>query len=266
MTGREYLLDNAAPDTGDRFAALSALFDAVTGRHVEATGVGTGCRCWEVGAGGPSVPRMLAERVAPDGQVLATDLDVSWIADGAPEGVAVRRHDVAAEPPPEDGFDLVHARLVLSHVPGRDQALRSMASALRPGGWLLVEDFDVQLQPLACPTASSAAEHRANRIRAAFTALLAERQVDLTYGRTLPGRLREVGLESVTADAYAPIALPAVAGLERANTAQIRAGLVAGGHADDAEIDAHLAEVAAGRLDLTLPPLISALGRRPGIT
>jgi hypothetical protein len=32
---------------------------------------------------------------------------------------------------------------------------------------------------------------------------------------------------------------------------------------DDAEIDAHLATVAAGQLDLTLAPLISAWGRRP---
>ena len=34
--------------------------------------------------------------------------------------------------------------------------------------------------------------------------------------------------------------------------------------ADDVEIDAHLAAVDAGELDLTLAPLISAWGRRPG--
>ena len=32
--------------------------------------------------------------------------------------------------------------------------------------------------------------------------------------------------------------------------------------ADDAEIDAHLAAIPAGELDLTLAPLISAWGRR----
>jgi hypothetical protein len=32
---------------------------------------------------------------------------------------------------------------------------------------------------------------------------------------------------------------------------------------DGAEIDAHIAAVAAGELDLTLAPLISACGRRP---
>jgi SAM-dependent methyltransferase len=73
--------------------------------------------------------------------VLATDIDVSWLHD-ADAGVDVRRHDVATDEPPGDAFDLVHARLVLVHVAARDEALRRMISALGPGGWLVVEDFD----------------------------------------------------------------------------------------------------------------------------
>src|SRR5205814_3436619 len=87
--------------------------------------------------------------VGPTGHVLATDIDVSWLTAG--DGYEVRRHDVAADPPPQPGtFDLVHARLVLVHVPDRARALATMAAALRPGGWLLVEDADTALQPLAC--------------------------------------------------------------------------------------------------------------------
>ena len=44
-------------------------------------------------------------------------------------------HDVAADPPPGGPFDLVHARLVLVHVPERDAALDAHGgSPLRPGG------------------------------------------------------------------------------------------------------------------------------------
>src|SRR6202012_624857 len=78
----------------------------------------------------------------------------------------LRRHDGAADPPPEPGtFDLVHARLVLVHVPDRARALATMAAALRPGGWLLVEDADTYLQPLACLEDSGPAQRRANRMR-----------------------------------------------------------------------------------------------------
>src|SRR5262245_60279226 len=75
MTTSEYLLDNRAAAAQRRFGALSALFDDVTFRHVEALGIQRGWRCWEAGAGGPSVPNWLAGRVGPDGHVLATDPD-----------------------------------------------------------------------------------------------------------------------------------------------------------------------------------------------
>lgn len=262
MTG--YLLDNAAPDAGGRFAALSALFDAVTARHLDALGVGPGWRCWEVGAGGPSVPRLLAERVGPDGSVLATDLDVGWIGAVDHLPVEVVRHDVARDDPPSGGFDLVHARLVLVHVAERDEALRRMVMALRPGAVLLIEDFDVTLQPLVCPDAPGTAERRAERIRAGFVELLALRGVDLRYGRTLPRVLRAAGLADVTADACFPLAQPAAAALERANVRQVRDALVAHGFATADEVDAHLAAVAAGLLDLATPPLVSASGWMPG--
>jgi hypothetical protein len=51
--------------------------------------------------------------------------------------------------------------------------------------------------------------------------------------------------------------------LEAATFRHVRGELLAAGLADDAEIDAHLAAIDAGRLDLTLAPLISAWGRRP---
>jgi SAM-dependent methyltransferase len=258
----KYLLDNRAGDAGQRFAALSALFDPVTFRHVSALGIAPGWRCWEVGAGGPSVATWFADRVGPDGHVVATDIEPSGIT--APDGVAieVRRHDVAHDAPPGDGFDLVHARLVLVHVPDRDEAIRRMVASLRPGGWLLVEDFDVALQPLACPAVAGPDEQLANRIRAGFVALLAQRGVDLEYGRKLPGIVRALGLEDVAGDAYFPLALPAAAALETANVMQVRDGLVAQDHATGEEIERHLAALAEGRLDVAVPPLVSVRGRR----
>lgn len=263
MSTDSYLLDNRAPDAGSRFEALSALFDGVTVRHVDGIGVSAGWRCWEVGAGGPGVPRLLAERVGPAGYVLATDLDVGWMGTDLPGSVRVCRHDVATDEPPDPGFDLVHARLVLVHVPQRDEALRRMVAALRPGGWLLIEDFDVKLQPLACVDARREAEHRANRVRAGFRKLLAARGVDLAYGRALPRLLRAAGLTDLAADAFAPVALPAAAALEIANVRQVEAALIrqAGVSAD--EIDAHLRAVATGQLDIATPLLVSAWGRRP---
>jgi SAM-dependent methyltransferase len=196
--------------------------------------------------------------------VLATDIDPSWLTTG--DGYEVRRHDVAADPPPEPGtFDLVHARLVLVHVPDRARALATMAAALRPGGWLLVEDADTALQPLACLDDSGPAQRRANRLRDAVRELLKRRGADLRYGRTLPRALRAAGLVDVAAAGSFPVGGLACGRLETSTIRHVRGELIAAGLADDAELDAHLAAIDAGELDLTLAPLISAWGRRPAL-
>jgi hypothetical protein len=67
----------------------------------------------------------------------------------------------------------------------------------------------------------------------------------------------------VAADASLPVALAAGAALDMANVTQVRDGLVAHGHATGDEIERHLVAQAAGRLDVAVPPLVSAWGRRP---
>jgi SAM-dependent methyltransferase len=259
-----YLLDNRHSEAGRRFTALAALFDGSTFRHLSALGLGPGRRVWEVGAGGPSVPRWLAEHVAPGGEVLATDLDTAWIAPGPGRpGLRVLRHDVGLDPPPEGLFDLVHARLVLVHVPQRDGALAAMVSVLRPGGWLVVEEADPALQPLACLDESGPAQQLANRLKVGFRRLMADRGVDHAYGRTLPRLLRDSGLVDVAADAYFPITSPACVQLERATIEQISDRLLAAGLATPEEIERHLTNLSAGLLDVATSPMITAWGRRP---
>ncbi|WP_306333927.1 class I SAM-dependent methyltransferase [Streptomyces sp. KL118A] len=242
--------------------AFAALFDPTTFGHVERLGIGPGWRCWEVGAGGTSVISWLAKRVGPTGRVLATDIDTSWQTRAARSPLEVRVHDIAADPPPVGGFDLVHARLVLADVPDRERALASMLRALRPGGRLLIEEPDPTLQPLACPDEHGPAQEAANRLRHGVRALLTERGTDLAYGRRLPRLLRDAGLCQVAADVYFPLASTAGAALETATLQQLRPELISAGLATPEDIDHHLVNVATGTLDLATAPLISAWGRK----
>lgn len=257
-----YLLDNQQTEAAERFDAFADLFDPTTFRHLERLGVGPGWRCWEVGAGGTSVVSWLAKKVGPTGKVVATDIDTSRFAETARPPVEVRVHDVGTQEPPVEGFDLVHARLVLVHVPDRERALQSMIRALRSGGRLLLEDADPALQPLLCPDEHGPEQRLANRLRHGFRKLLADRGADLSYGRKLPRLLREAGLHQVEADAYFPVTSPACAALESATVRQIRGRLVTAGLATDEDVDRHLANVASGSMDLATAPMISAWGRK----
>jgi SAM-dependent methyltransferase len=267
------------------FATLAALFNPGTFRRIEMLGIGPGWRCWEVGAGGATVPRWLAQRSSPGGRVLATDRDVAALEDAALEaavleaavledaglrdaagsgdgGFEIRRHELGADPAPREGFDLVHARLVLMHVPDRDGALATMITALRPGGWLLVEDADPLLQPLASPDEHGPAAERANKLRVATWELMS-RRADLAFGRTLPRLLGSAGLADVGADAYISLAGPAQAQFQRTIIERQRGRLVGAGLATDAEIEQHLADIEAGQVDLASFPVVSAWGRKP---
>ena len=262
MSNSEYLLENRKTEAMQRFDALSALFDPGTLRQFEACGISAGWRCWEVGAGGPALPRKIADRVGPTGHVLATDIDDAWAKGAVSANVEVRVHDVTGAPP-EGLFDLVHARLVLVHVRERANALRHMIAALKPGGWLVIEDADPALQPLSCIDPYGPAQDLANRIRSGFRALLAKRGADLSFGRKLPRMFREAGMEHVSAEAYFPIAMPECIPLELGTIAMIRDDLLAHGIATEDEIARHLDNVRRGKLDLSQPPMISVRGRKP---
>lgn len=247
------------------FATLATIFNPGTFHRIEALGIGPGWRCWEAGAGSASVPRWLARHSSPGGYVLATDRDTTALRAGetTEDGFAIRQHDLGTDPLPEGGFDLVHARLVLMHVPGRDTALATMVAALRPGGWLLLEDADPFLQPLACPDPAGPAQELANKLRAATWDLLS-RRTDLAFGRTLPRMLRNAGLTGIGADASIPLAGPAQAQFQRTIIKRQRQRLVEAGLATDAEINEHLADIESGQLDLASFPLVSAWGRKSG--
>ncbi|MGZ8566948.1 MAG: class I SAM-dependent methyltransferase [Actinomycetota bacterium] len=265
MAGAGYLFENEAPTAGDRFDALATLLDPWTIGHLERLGVGEGWRCLEVGAGGGSVAGWLAGRVASSGHVLATDLDVRWLEPRLRgPNVEVRQHDVAADQLPEGEFDLVHERLVLIHVPERESVLRRLVAALRPGGWLLAEDFDVGLVTNAWVKPGSDPDDVQNRIVRGIQSLLRQRGADPTWAHQLPDLFRDAGLEQVGAVGYQVIdGGDATRALFRANVVQASDQLIAQDLIAKDELDGFLGRLDAGEVDPTTPLLVSAWGRRP---
>jgi SAM-dependent methyltransferase len=126
-----------------RLELLEQCLDPITTGSLDAIGVEPGWRCLEVGGGGGSVARMLCQRVGPAGRVEAVDLDTRFLEEIRHENLDVYRQDVVAEGLPGTAYDLIHARLLLVHLPTREKLLEEMVAALRPGGWLLIEEMDV---------------------------------------------------------------------------------------------------------------------------
>lgn len=260
-----YAYETTESDTRVRFQAFAELFDARTLRLMESLGLGSGWRCWEVGAGGGDVVRGMAARAGASGHVLATDIDTAWTESavaGLPN-VDIQRHHLAEDPLPEGQFDLIHTRLVLVHVPERLDVLPRLVQALRPGGWLFVEEADASLQPLLCPEDRSDDQHLANRYSQAMNLLARRHGLERDFGRKLPRLLREAGLESVGAEIYAPYAVPAGDRLMAASVRQVKDRLVGTGVVTAEDCDRIVAGIESGRWDVCCTPLVSVWGRKP---
>lgn len=194
-----YLLENSWSEQRRRLAALEAWFDPGTIRHLEALGVARGWECLEVGAGGGSIARWLAERVGAEGHVLATDLDTRFLDVLRVPNLEVRRHDILADTLPEGAFDLVHARFIVEHLAARMTALGNMVRALKPGGWLLVEETD-SASWVADPFSAPEAAALFAKWTAAYAQLLQTTGATAYAGRLLYGELRALGLTEFGAE------------------------------------------------------------------
>lgn len=198
----DYAFDNSGEIGEARYSELSALYDAQTIRHLEQRGIKEGWSCLEVGGGGGSIAAWICNRVGMAGRVLATDIEPLFLQRLSLANLEVRRHDIRYGGLPKEEFDLAHARLVLMHLPGRELALERMIESLKPGGWIVVEEFD-NLSILPNSNVNPG-EEELKVINVALR-VLAAHGIELRYGRWLSRQLRQLGLRNVGAEASVSI-------------------------------------------------------------
>src|SRR3954452_15896556 len=170
------------------------------------------------------------------------------------------RSDLTAANLPAGRFDLVHARLVLEHLPERDRVLSALAAAVRPGGWLLIEDFDWSTAMVVDPPSEL---HE--RVAGACLTLFSAHAYDPYYGRRLPRRLAAAGLgdvgthaESVQVRAHRERGVPQWELLAD----QLAPGLLAQGLVDQADLERFHALWHDGESVCFAPLLVSSWGRK----
>ena len=81
-----------------------------------------------------------------------------------------RRHDITKDELEKGEYDLAHCRFLLMHMAEPEMVLRRMVDALRPGGWLVVEDHDLGFQ-LSCDVVDPSLAPLASTYRVMFDCL-----------------------------------------------------------------------------------------------
>jgi SAM-dependent methyltransferase len=251
-----YVFDNAAPQAPARLRALAEVFDPGTIRQLDARGIAEGWRCLEVGGGLGTMTTWLSARVGPHGSVLTTDIDTRHLDSLRLANVEIRRHDVVEDPLPTERFDLAYTRLVLEHVGDPARAIANMAQAVKPGGWVVIEDFEVT--PIG-PDAELPKTFLAMR------QVIASVGVDQRFGRSMSRRLRSGGLEGVAAEGRVLLWSGSNAGttLMRLNAEQLRDRILATGLVTEDQYAEDLKRIEDEEFELQAPTMWTAWGRRP---
>ncbi|MET9608242.1 methyltransferase [Streptomyces sp. NPDC006512] len=202
VPGPAYAFDNSNEHAAGQHDSLARLLDPLTCRRLAATGIRSGWRCLEVGAGGGSVALWLAAHVAPGGSVLATDIAPHHIPDTP--GLTVQTHDITTDPLPESTHDLVHARFVLSHLPDRRAVLGRLLRTLKPGGVLQIDELDTTHWPVV--TAYDEPHAQAyTAYRDTLVAVLRQAGADPTWGPGVAPALVDAGFTGIDAHCHTEV-------------------------------------------------------------
>jgi len=249
-----YALNQASdPSEPERLALIQRMYDPKTIPQLERLGVTTGWHCQDIGAGAGSISQWLAERVGPTGSVLALDLDLTLLQPLVSPVLSVRRHDIRSEELPKNA-DLVHARLVLEHLPDPESVLQRMVRALRLGGWLCVTDTDFLAVRL------SESEPAFDSVISAFSRVAGW---EMQLGPKLPAMMENAGLTSVGAEAWQRYERAGVSTLPLAMTyRRFRDKLIDLG-VKATDIDLLVEKMTAGAIGVFSPTSWMAWGQKP---
>ncbi|HST65644.1 MAG TPA: methyltransferase domain-containing protein [Mycobacteriales bacterium] len=268
MSAAVYALERT-PREYERLRAQARMWEPATARVLDRVGLAPGASCLDAGCGPGETMRLLARRVGPGGTVTGIDVDAGLgalaeaglHADGLPQCRFVAADLTAAGPVPGGPYDLVFARLLLFHLPQRVSVLSRLWAAVRPGGHLVVQDYDLGSADVL-PAAASATE-TVRLLVATFEAL----GCDVRAGLRLPLLFAAAGVgapdDTDVAGRVEPFATgqAMLAGtLRSVLPAAYAHGICSEGHAEDTIAALH--RDAAGSERALLWPLMAAAWRR----
>ena len=258
----KYSFDNDDVEAVDRHHYLSEMLDGVTLNRLAGLGDLTGKRFLEFGAGGGSVARWMADQAGPSGRVLATDINPLHLRPYP--GMEVLRHDLVTEPVPEGPWDVIHGRLVLLHIPQREEILRRLGDALAPGGVLMLEEWETTFRKLVLAAPDEASTALLNRYHDALVErILPAKGNDPTWASRAHSVMLAAGLTDVDTELSSRSWPGGTAGamLIAANIGQLREEFLGAGFTA-AELDDLCRLVADPRVVLRGHFTYSTLGRR----
>ena len=132
----------------ERLIQQSQLYDAVTRRFFREAGISSGMKVLDIGSGAGDVALTAAELVGPEGAVVGVDVNPAILETAQARAQAAGFTNVefvAGDARTLDlgnDFDALTGRLVLMYMADPADALKQLATRLRPGGIVAFQEAD----------------------------------------------------------------------------------------------------------------------------
>jgi SAM-dependent methyltransferase len=194
-TSDPYVLKNGAVGAGDMLTYLAEVLDAISRERLTRAGLGPGDSFLELGAGRGTIAGWAAERVGPDGRVIAADIDPRHVQ--VPDSVEVRQLNVIIDELP--AVRRVHARCLLAHLPTRVEVLARMVAACEPGGTITVEEWGQDAAGYVACAADQLLPGLYSRYQSALQLVFRRKGNDTLWARRVPAAMIGAGLQDVEA-------------------------------------------------------------------
>ena len=191
--GSTYLFNNAASQAHLQMMLLAEILDGHTDEVLAEIGAGDDAhwRCLELGPGAGSVAATLLE-VFDAEHVVAIDKDPRHIA--ARAGLEIQAGDIVDAELGDSRYDLIHARLLFMHLPQREQVLTRAIAALKPGGLIVVSDWDCTHPDELLLTGGDELRDAFGSFQNALLTLGARLGMDAGWARRVPAVFAAAGL------------------------------------------------------------------------
>ncbi len=195
----------------ERLTRQAQVWEPVTRQALERAGLAAGHSVLDVGCGSCDVMRLMAERVGATGRVVGMDVDavlaghaIEQLSQTGPDVYSFIMGDIAEVTRINQApFDLVFARLLLFHLADPVAALRRLWEWVRPGGTLLIMDYDITV------TRSAAQIPVIERTLRLCNDAFRRCGRDIEIGTRIPSLFIEAGIGSPDACTVSSVMLPA---------------------------------------------------------
>jgi hypothetical protein len=194
---------------------------------------------------------------------MATELEPHLLEAIRGPNISIERHNILSDDLPQSTFDLVHTRALLTFLPDTRRAIVKLVSAIKPGGWLLIEEPDY-VSAIPDPTMTKSAQELSRKGWDALLGHLQSRGVDTELGRRLYHEVVSSGIVDARAEGFVGMQLGGTpsATFWRITIEQIQDQIVASGRLTPQELQCYRELLEDPGYRWLSPTLISVWGRR----